>query len=593
MPKSKTTNQKSHLVLGWQVTPTLEPKYWLNPAAKPGKQSPSDLVAIPPDLIASHTAIIAQSGSGKSFFLGRLIEEIVLKTRARCIIFDPNADFKKFDEVEKDKLWKEASYDLLTRRGKLPHEGSRRPFKDKWSSISMLIKSKSIEPQRDESSARHEQLKLRWTSVSVDFFADDADSALRSELYHCHAFVQALEPLLAVKPAAIGKQLDLIDEAEGLLAESFRAGADFKALLQKKFIPEEIANPAPKKATDPVAKTASEPATKTVFVPSAKPLPKTVGASGTTAALKTLSFLDRVFQWLEGFSSGLLGEQEIQKLLIEDSIDRLAKAAKYVTEEGARIYFGRVSEFKAEGILETLAGPPKTSQSASSRLEVIDLPSLVSTSTRLLAINALVAKESQVARAAWWKALTQDEKEDDRVPTFFVIDEAHNLLPAKPQTKAEFALREQFRTIVAEGRKYGLFLILVSQRPDKLDPLVVSECENRVVMKLSSRSVVEITRKRLGLEDISPKLLERTIDFEMGRGLLIGPWALERPQLFYSAARRTIEGGRNLRKEHWANPPAFGHPPSTTKQSLAGKVSKKPVKSKGSHAVREISGKNR
>jgi DNA helicase HerA-like ATPase len=162
-----------------------------------------------------------------------------------------------------------------------------------------------------------------------------------------------------------------------------------------------------------------------------------------------------------------------------------------------------VSEFKSEGILETLARPTPTTQPGESRLEVIDLPSLVSRSTRLLAINALLATESQLARAAWWEALKKDESQDDRVPTFFVIDEAHNLLPAEPQTKAEFALREQFRTIVAEGRKYGLFLILVSQRPDKLDPLVLSECENKVIMKLSSRSVLEITRQRLGLEDIS------------------------------------------------------------------------------------------
>jgi hypothetical protein len=33
----------------------------------------------------------------------------------------------------------------------------------------------------------------------------------------------------------------------------------------------------------------------------------------------------------------------------------------------------------------------------------------------------------------------------------------------------------------AEGRKYGRFLILVSQRPDKLGPLVLSECETKLL----------------------------------------------------------------------------------------------------------------
>ena len=54
-----------------------------------------------------------------------------------------------------------------------------------------------------------------------------------------------------------------------------------------------------------------------------------------------------------------------------------------------------------------------------------------------------------------------------------VVDEAHNLLPAEPQSRAAEVVREFFRTIAAEGRKLGLFLIVVSQRPDKLDRMIV------------------------------------------------------------------------------------------------------------------------
>jgi len=140
------------------------------------------------------------------------------------------------------------------------------------------------------------------------------------------------------------------------------------------------------------------------------------------------------------------------------------------------------------------------------------------------------------------------------VPTFIVVDEAHNLIPADPRSKAEAALRELFRTIVAEGRKYGLFLILVSQRPDKLDPLVISECENKIVMKLGSISVLNITRQLLGLEDAPSRLLEKCLEFEKGRAILIGDWSRQGPQVFYCAARRTVEGGRDLRPHHWAKP---------------------------------------
>jgi len=45
--------------------------------------------------------------------------------------------------------------------------------------------------------------------------------------------------------------------------------------------------------------------------------------------------------------------------------------------------------------------------------------------------------------------------EDNRVPTFVIVDEAHTLIPEKPRGKPEESLREQFRTIAAEGRKYA------------------------------------------------------------------------------------------------------------------------------------------
>ena len=106
---------------------------------------------------------------------------------------------------------------------------------------------------------------------------------------------------------------------------------------------------------------------------------------------------------------------------------------------------------------------------------MIDLPSL---RDKILAVNAVLATEWEEAREKWSAALEEPTEEDKRVPTFIVVDEAHNLIPAKTNGRLQAKLRDQFRMIAAEGRKYGLFLILVSQRPDKLDPFVISECDN-------------------------------------------------------------------------------------------------------------------
>jgi hypothetical protein len=93
-----------------------------------------------------------------------------------------------------------------------------------------------------------------------------------------------------------------------------------------------------------------------------------------------------------------------------------------------------------------------------------------------------------------------------------------------------------------------------TQRPDKVDPLVLSECENKAILKLGSHSVLNISKQLLGLEDVPASILSKTLEFEAGRAVLIGRWSPTGPELMYTAMRRTVEGGRNLRESHWATP---------------------------------------
>jgi DNA helicase HerA-like ATPase len=172
----------------------------------------------------------------------------------------------------------------------------------------------------------------------------------------------------------------------------------------------------------------------------------------------------------------------------------------------------------------------------------------------LLTSSSTLTESWQNARISWARALDQDYALDERVPTFIVIDEAHNLAGANPRGSLEQVVHEQLRTIAAEGRKYGLFLILVSQRPDKIDPLILSECDNKALMRIDSQSVLATTERLLGLEDIPRRLLDRSLEFTKGLVLLAGRWAGGEPKILYAAARRTTEGGRGLRDEYWTVP---------------------------------------
>src|SRR5438045_6328457 len=120
--------------------------------------------------MCTHTAIIAQSGSGKSFFLGRIVEEIMLRTKARCLILDPNADFRKVHEVEAESLWEKAAYDRDARRGKLPHERSRDEFYSLWSKIPIRVRA-----EVKTTGGEYKQLKILWPSLSMAFLAEDVN----------------------------------------------------------------------------------------------------------------------------------------------------------------------------------------------------------------------------------------------------------------------------------------------------------------------------------------------------------------------------------------------------------------------------------
>jgi DNA helicase HerA-like ATPase len=238
-----------------------------------------------------------------------------------------------------------------------------------------------------------------------------------------------------------------------------------------------------------------------------------------------------------------------RKEAMEQVKRRAASSLRYFTKEMARFYFGRAREYEETAIIAK--GPPKSSRELP-RLDIVDLASLPDNNTRYLVTNSIIAEEWERARQNWWESMVEN-MDDTRVPVFVVLEEAHNFVPEETRNRAQAALKDQFRTIAAEGRKYGLFLILVSQRPDKLDHLILSECANKAIMRLDSRTIVQLVREKLGLQDIDPYMLDKTVQFKKGRVLITGQWT-SRPDIFYCAARRTVQGGRDLQKKYWARP---------------------------------------
>jgi hypothetical protein len=107
-----------------------------------------------------------------------------------------------------------------------------------------------------------------------------------------------------------------------------------------------------------------------------------------------------------------------------------------------------------------------------------------------------------------------------RLPVLFVLEEAHNFAPAQARTPAENRSITMTRQIAQEGRKFGVGLAIISQRPSRLDETTLSQCNSFVIMRMvnpADQSFVRRVIETLG-EDES-KLLP---DLDVGEALLSG-----------------------------------------------------------------------
>ncbi len=74
---------------------------------------------------------------------------------------------------------------------------------------------------------------------------------------------------------------------------------------------------------------------------------------------------------------------------------------------------------------------------------------------------------------------------DGVAPLLFVCEEAHRYAPA--DKKIGFGpTKRALSRIAKEGRKYGVFLGLVTQRPAEIDPTIISQCSTFFVMRLAN-----------------------------------------------------------------------------------------------------------
>jgi uncharacterized protein len=163
------------------------------------------------------------------------------------------------------------------------------------------------------------------------------------------------------------------------------------------------------------------------------------------------------------------------------------------------------------------------------RALVVDLGSLETLGEKAIAAESVLA--------ALWRHRAERE------PVLMVIDEAHNVCPREPGDEVTALATEHAARFAAEGRKFGLYLLVSTQRPQRVNELVVSQCDNLVLMRMTSAADLAYVGDVLSFAPAP--LLQRATSFRMGESLVTGKIA-SHPALVRFGPRIAEEGGADV-----------------------------------------------
>ena len=97
------------------------------------------------------------------------------------------------------------------------------------------------------------------------------------------------------------------------------------------------------------------------------------------------------------------------------------------------------------------------------------------------------AASSAIARTLFSVKLWQTREERESNPVLLVCEEAHRYVPNRGEAQYE-AAQDAIRRLAKEGRKYGIGLMLVSQRPSEVEATVLSQCNSWIVLRITNDS---------------------------------------------------------------------------------------------------------
>jgi hypothetical protein len=171
------------------------------------------------------------------------------------------------------------------------------------------------------------------------------------------------------------------------------------------------------------------------------------------------------------------------------------------------------------------------------QLSILDLSGIGQSEQQLL--TSVLLRRLYDAREGTVNGHYEEGRDRDKYlpyPVFVILEEAHRFAPQNGEAKSKHILK----TILSEGRKFGIGVCMVSQRPSKLDSDSLSQCMTQVTMKVINP--VDQSQIASAIESLSSDIIKELPALSKGEAIVSGV-GINTPVLVKVRKRLTDHGG--------------------------------------------------
>ena len=429
------------------------------------------------DLFSNHLAIFGNSGSGKSCSVSRIVQNIFLNQNflaqnANLFIFDAYGEYKNaFRDI--NKINPAYQYKFLTTN---PTEETDMLFQLPVflftnDDVALLLNADN-----------HAQLTIieRMMKLAKLFSRNDAVT----EKLKNHLIAKAIQSVLFSNQNASGKKNDIFTIISSCQTPAFNINTEIQGIGYTRRFSECFKIDSKGEFGESVlineyiAKNLNEELESTIEVPS--------------QAFFTLRDMEKALEFT------LIGEGFLNNRLMQDSAIILKVRLHSIINSRNALYFDIKQYITLEQYISSLIVlNHRRSQIININLEDVD-DNLAKVIVKIVSKMIFDFSKSRKIRAS--------------IPFHLIIEEAHRYVVADND---KFLLGYNiFERIAKEGRKYGVLIDLISQRPVDISETVVAQMSNFLVLKMTHPKDLEYIEKML--PNVSSDIIEKLNSLQSG-----------------------------------------------------------------------------